>query len=117
MAVTKDENEHGVFDSGMEREIVADRPTFELMLPKGQKYKDTILHRWASLMARGAKKYSARNWEKANTKEERERFKASAFRHFMQWYADENDEDHAAAIFFNVTGAEYVKTKLKPKDL
>jgi hypothetical protein len=26
----------------------------------------------------------------------------------MQWYFGEDDEDHAAAVFFNITGAEYV---------
>jgi hypothetical protein len=30
----------------------------------------------------------------------------------MQWFFGENDEDHAAAVFFNITGAEYVKEKI-----
>lgn len=52
---------------------------------------------------------SNRNWEKASTQDEIDRFKESAFRHFMQWFFGENDEDHAAAVFFNITGAEYTK--------
>ena len=63
-------------------------------------------------MARGAVKYGERNWEKACSRAEWLRFKASAFRHFMQWLADETDEDHAAAVFFNINAAETVKAKL-----
>ena len=62
---------------------------------------------------RGAEHYNERNWEKAKTKEEYDKFKESAFRHFIQWFYGETDEDHAASIFFNVQGAEYVKFKLK----
>lgn len=72
-----------------------------------------IVVRWAELMGRGALKYGERNWEKARTPEELARFKASAFRHFVQWYFDINkEEDHAAAVFFNVAGAEYVKARI-----
>ena len=63
-------------------------------------------------MAEGAKKYSERNWEQANGIEELERFKSSAFRHFMQWLTEENDEDHAAAVVFNINAAEFVKWKI-----
>jgi hypothetical protein len=77
-----------------------------------------MLKRWAELMTRGADKYGDRNWELAKSKEELERFKASAFRHFYQWINEENtEEDHAAAIFFNVSAVEMLKDKLKPKDL
>jgi hypothetical protein len=65
------------------------------------------------LMNRGAVKYGDRNWEKANSQEELDRFKASAFRHFMQWMAGEDDEDHASAVMFNLSGAEMVKQKMK----
>lgn len=57
-------------------------------------------------------KYGYRNWEKANSLEELIRFKASAFRHFMQWMMDETDEDHASAVFFNIQATEFVKEKL-----
>jgi hypothetical protein len=61
------------------------------------------------LMARGAEKYDERNWEQAAGDEEYGRFLESAFRHFMQWFNGELDEDHAAAVLFNIMGAEYVK--------
>lgn len=72
-----------------------------------------MLKRWATHMTNGAKKYEARNWEKAETPEELERFKESAFRHFVQWFMGDEDEDHASACWFNICGAEMVKEKLK----
>jgi hypothetical protein len=45
---------------------------------------------------------------KARGLEEYERFRESAFRHFLQWFNGETDEDHAAAVYFNINGAEYV---------
>ena len=66
-------------------------------------------------MGRGAEKYSDRNWEKASSKKELNRFKEAAFRHFMQWFDGEMDEDHAAAVFFNISGAEFVKAKLQKR--
>jgi hypothetical protein len=44
---------------------------------------------------------------------EYDRFRESAFRHFMLWYLGHVDEDHAAAVFFNINGAEYVLRGMK----
>ena len=66
----------------------------------------------AELMARGAEKYDARNWEKFQTQEALDRAKSSAMRHFMQWMTNEADEDHAAAVYFNIMAAEYIKRKM-----
>ena len=66
------------------------------------------------LMARGERKYGERNWEKANSEEELLRFKASANRHFEQWLNGyDTEEDHAAAILFNIQAYERLKEKLK----
>jgi hypothetical protein len=72
-----------------------------------------MLTRWAMHMMKGADKYGERNWELACTKEEYERFRQSAFRHFIQWYKGERDEDHAAAVFFNIQAAEYVAERME----
>jgi len=53
-----------------------------------------------------------RNWELARTVEEAIRFRASACRHFFQWMFGERDEDHAAAVFFNIQAAEYVRERI-----
>jgi len=71
------------------------------------------LERWASHMTAGAKKYEPRNWQKAETKEELERFVASACRHFFAWLQGETEEDAMAGVFFNMAGAEMVMAKLK----
>ena len=53
------------------------------------------------------------NWMLVNTEEELVRYKKSALRHFIQWYRGESDEDHAAAVYFNINGVEYLKGRLK----
>lgn len=108
---TKDSGKRVDFESGMRRDTIEGKDRFDLMLPLDQSYDDQMLVRFARLMARGAEKYGERNWELATSPEEYRRFKASAFRHFMQWYLGEDDEDHGAAVFFNITGAEYVKNR------
>jgi len=110
---TKDSGERQEFSTGMQRDVSKDKSRFDLIMPLQVPYKEQMLTRWAELMTRGAGKYTARNWEKAETPEELDRFMESAYRHFMQWFCGETDEDHAAAIFFNITGAEYVKFKVK----
>ena len=111
--VTKDSGKRKVYSSNMVRDTDENKPRFDLLMPKIVPYKDQPLTRFAELMARGAQKYTERNWELAEGVEELERFKASALRHLLQWYNNEQDEDHMAAVMFNLTGAEYVKWKLK----
>lgn len=103
---TKDSGLRGEYASGMEREPDHGRPRFDLLLPLTVPYEHQLLTRAAALMERGAKKYSSRNWECADSLAELERMKSSAFRHFMQWMTGENDEDHAAAVIFNLLAAE-----------
>ena len=102
---TKDSGERQEFSTGMKRDVQTDKPRYDLIWQPGIK-------RLAELMARGAAKYSTRNWEKASTVEELERFKASAYRHFCQWFAGDTDEDHMSGCIFNLFGAEYVTQRL-----
>lgn len=108
---TKDSGERAEFDSGMVRDTEAGKARWDLIVPLGVAYHDQLLTRFAELMARGAEKYTARNWELASGQAELDRYKSSAFRHFMQWMTGETDEDHAAAVLFNLTAAETVKAK------
>jgi hypothetical protein len=104
--VTKDSGERQTFATGMQRDSAQKDLRPDLVF-------GPMLIRWAELMGRGANKYGERNWEKARTQEELDRFRASAFRHFVQWfYGLNSEEDHAAAIFFNVAGAEYVRERM-----
>jgi hypothetical protein len=109
--VTKDSGERQQFTSGMQRDTQKGKTLFHLV------YDGPLFKRWAELLTRGAEKYSEGNWMKANGPEELKRFKASAARHFAQWYYDETDEDHAAAVIFNMNGAEFVKGKIRVENI
>jgi len=112
----EDKGDRMEYPSGMKRDTAEGKPRFDLILPEGIPYKEQMLTRLAKLLQQGAKKYSDRNWEKANGKEEMDRMKASAFRHFMKWMCDyEDGEDHAAAIMFNVIAYETTKFKIGDK--
>ena len=104
--ITHDSGARAQFASGMQRDTDEDKVLWHLVA------SGPMLRRWAELLTRGARKYDADNWMKANGEEEYNRFRASAFRHFMQWYYGIADgEDHAAAVLFNVNGAEYVASQ------
>ncbi len=103
---TKDSGKREEFPSGMRRDTQDDKPRYDLV-------DRAFLRRWAELMARGAKKYGEENWRKAATAEELRRFQASATRHLFQWLDGDRTEDHAAAVAFNLAGAEMVAEKLK----
>lgn len=104
--VTKDSGARQQFESGMQRDTQDGKARFDLLFPLDVPYDEQFLTRVAELLARGAEKYDSRNWEQAEGPEEMERFKASAFRHFVQWMAGDQDEDHAAAVVFNLLGYE-----------
>ena len=97
---------HEKFASGMERDTPEGKTDYTLVLD------GPMFERWAEHLTTGAKKYAARNWMQANSIKELERFRESALRHFIQWFRGDGDEDHAAAVFFNINGAEYVKQRL-----
>lgn len=99
----KDSGDRMEFESGMVRDTSEGKADYSLV------YDGPMLDRWAEHLTKGAAKYSPRNWMLARSKEEAERFRRSAARHFRQWMAGETDEDHAAAVFFNINGHEYVK--------
>lgn len=102
---TKDSGARAAYSTGMVRDTNEDKPRFDLCwLP--------LLRRWAELMGRGAVKYGANNWQKAATQEELDRFKESAFRHLVQYLEGDRTEDHAAAVIFNLAGAEYTQEKI-----
>lgn len=105
----KDSGQRRIFESGMQRDIDDDKVNWALVAD------GPMLRRWAEHLTKGARKYDARNWMKAEGEAELLRFRESAFRHFVQWYLGEVDEDHAAAVMFNINGAEYVKEKMYAK--
>lgn len=103
----KDSGVREQFDSGMVRDTTEGKIDYTLALD------GPMFDRYAEHLTKGAKKYAERNWMKANGEAELARFKKSALRHFLQWLRGDVDEDHAAAVFFNINGAEYVKGRMK----
>lgn len=103
--ITKDSGVREEYDSGMVRDTQDGKPDYTLI-------DRAFLKRWAELMTRGAEKYGRENWRNANSQAELDRFKSSANRHLIQWLDGETDEDHAAAVAFNLAAAEYTKNQL-----
>ena len=73
---------------------------------------------YAKLLEKGAKKYAARNWEQGVPIS---RFFDGALRHLFKAQAGLTDEDHLAAVIFNVGGIIYTRHQIKngrlPKEL
>lgn len=106
----KDSGKREEFASGMVRDTTDDKVDYELPM------NGPMFDRWAEHLTKGAKKYpdtapGEPNWMLASGEAERARFRKSAVRHFRKWLRGETDEDHAAAVFFNINGVEYVKAK------
>jgi hypothetical protein len=80
-------------------------------------YEKQLLTRFAVHMAKGAQKYTERNWEKAKTTAELVRFRASLLRHVFQWLAGDRSEDHAAGIMFNLLAFETTAYKMHREGL
>lgn len=109
--IVKDSGARQKFESGMVRDTTAGKTQFHRVL------EGPMLTRWAEHLTKGAVKYpdnedGTANWTKADGQPELRRFKESALRHFIQWHNGEQDEDHAAAVLFNLNGAEYVNENL-----
>jgi hypothetical protein len=105
----KDSGKRLEFEGGMVRDTTEGKINYMLIRP-GPMFK-----RWAAHLSRAAAKYDntrkpgePRNWQLARGLAEFERFQESAARHFEQWLNGDRDEDHAAGVFFNINGAEYV---------
>lgn len=104
--VVKDSGVREEYASGMRRDTQEGKPDYTLIhIP--------FLTRIAVHLGKGAIKYGENNWQLANSLSELRRFQKSAFRHLIQWLMDERDEDHMAAVCFNLMAAEYVKDRIE----
>lgn len=103
--VVKDSWYRQEYPSWMVRDTQDWKPRYDLI-------ERSMLKRFAIHLGKWAMKYWEHNWKKANSMEEVERFYWSGMRHLMQSAEWEVDEDHAAAVMFNVMAMEYVKEKV-----
>jgi len=89
---TKDSGIREDFDGGAVRDTQKGKPRYDL-IPPGP------LERLAMLYTRGAEKYDEHNWTKGIPVS---RCITSLLRHVYQFIKRDTDEDHGAAIIFNV---------------
>lgn len=100
----KDSGKRAEFQGGMVRD------TSEGKLRPDLVRDGPMLNRWIIHLTNGAMKYEARNWMKGlGDPAVLERAFESADRHYHQWREGHIDEDHAAAVFFNINQVEYHK--------
>ncbi len=104
--VVKDSGKREHFSGGGQRDTEDGKIDYTLI------FDGPMLKRWAAHLTKGAKKYEPRNWMLFDSEIELERAKRSLVRHLVQYLDGEVDEDHAAAIYFNVNVMEYVKGRL-----
>ena len=103
--ITKDSGKRKEYKSGMVRDLQDDKPRYDLIY-------EPFLTDFAELLSRGAKKYGENNWMLADSVEELKRFKASAWRHFIQFMRGDTDEAHHSAIAFNIAAIQMMMDKL-----
>lgn len=104
----RDSGQRKVFESGMVRDSGKEGKTDYTLVFDGPMFK-----RWAEHLTKGAVKYEKRNWMKAKGQEELDHALESLGHHFIQYLDGDKDEDHAAAIFFNINLIEYIKDRMK----
>lgn len=92
------EREQYTDDSAM-REPETGKGRYDLISP-------IALHRLAQHYENGAKKYEDRNWEKGIPLS---RCLSSAMRHLNELIAGMDDEDHAAAVCWNIFAYMHIK--------
>lgn len=112
--IIKDSGKREEFPSGMVRDVGGDKPRYNRCLT------GPMFRRWAEHLHKGAKKYpdvspGVENWTLASGEKELQRFKESALSHMVDWLDGKTDEDHAAGVFFNINGAEFVKEVIHGK--
>lgn len=109
--IVKDSGERKIFASGMVRDTTDGKIEF------WRAFVGPMLARFCDHVTKGAVKYpdvalGIPNWTRAQGPEELQRARDSAARHFYQWMRGDTDEDHAAAVWFNLDVAEYVKGRM-----
>lgn len=106
-----------VLDSGVREEYASGmrRDTQDGKIDFTLAFDGPLIERYAAHLTKGAEKYGKRNWQLASSEEELDRFRSSAARHFHQWLRGDQDEDHFAAVVFNLNAAEYVTARINSR--
>lgn len=100
------------FDSEIAKLYLAKEYRLLLMAVIEQECEGSQLDYWkrvADLMTRGASKYGEENWKLGKGEDAYSRYQKSLNRHLKQWILGDREEDHAAALAFNINGILYTK--------
>jgi hypothetical protein len=103
------------FASGMVRNAATGKIEYDRV------FEGPLFERWAAHLTKGAAIYPDRedgsaNWTLANGPAELIRFRKSAVRHFIQAMRGDDDEDHFAAVCFNLNGMLYVRSRMESSE-
>lgn len=106
-----DSGHRRVLPTGAQRDRARGKGRYDLLMVRA-------LRRVALILEKGAEKYEERNWEKGMNLSI---FADSAFRHFCQWLAGMEDEDHLGQAAWNLLAAmetqEMIKAGILPVEL
>ena len=102
MKELKDSGQRSEYPTGAVRDNAEGKGRYDLIPFQG-------LARLARHYEAGAKKYSDRNWEKGM---DISRYTDAAMRHLIKYIAGWNDEDHLAAVAWNVFSIMHHEQKL-----
>ena len=98
----KDSGERDTYPSGAQRDNGENKGRFDLVSGQG-------LLRLSKLYEAGAKKYADRNWEKGMNIG---RCVSAAMRHLTKYMLGADDEDHLAAVAWNVFAIMFYEANL-----
>ena len=102
----KDSGERRQFETGAVRDRAVGKGRFDLIATQ-------MMFRLARHYEAGAVKYSDRNWEKGMPFSV---YIDAALRHLFKLIAGWNDEDHAAAIVWNIAALMFMEAKMPELD-
>ena len=92
-----------IFSTGSRRDILGDKSKFGLL-------PFYVLERWAAHITKGAVKYGEANWQRGQPLS---RYQDSLLRHLYQWLNGDREEDHLAAMLFNVAGLMWTEAAVE----
>lgn len=113
--VINDSGARTEFESGMVRDASEGKLDYTSLL------YGPMLDRYIAHLTKGREKYpdpepGVPNWTLASGSMELEHAKRSLLRHVFQMLRGERDEDHAAAVWFNVNLIEYIREQMELAD-